>query len=317
MTTECIILPLTNILNSPVCPFTEGYTENLSLNYNPFQGYQFSRYCPNFFRIYKPNGVLQDYESVLLQDTTVEGECLRKQLINNQIQLFSLEELFIRLVPSIKDTPEIISCKDSIRNRFIAYCLNIEKSSLYYSQGKLTCNNNYVAWNSLFDITFVKDKSEYDSLNVRRINGSEVPMDQKEQYVQYTVAVNFASLNFTTKKKNPLNIGVILRLINGLPVDYSELTQINYYEMIYWTFVLMSRLFSYSGKLLNGLNPGLPQDFIALFFPFERQLYYYNYYITWIQSRDRYLGFGQNINVSNGDGTYIQTPNKIIYRNSF
>jgi hypothetical protein len=76
------------------------------------------------------------------------------------------------------------------------------------------------------------------------------------------------------------------------------------------SFIIMRQLFSISQTLLLGKDPGRPKQFIEYFFPFERQKYYYNYYLSWIQSRNRYLGFGDRINVSNGDGTYISIPGK-------
>jgi hypothetical protein len=57
-----------------------------------------------------------------------------------------------------------------------------------------------------------------------------------------------------------------------------------------------------------GKDPGIPKQFLDLFFPSDRQRYYYNLYLTWIQSRNKYLGFGDRVNVSNGDGTYIRVP---------
>ena len=68
----------------------------------------------------------------------------------------------------------------------------------------------------------------------------------------------------------------------------------------------MSFLYGTSRKLLLGLETGLSKLFVETFFPRKRQLYYYSLYNSWIISRIKYRGFGDRINSSNGDGTFIQ-----------
>lgn len=70
----------------------------------------------------------------------------------------------------------------------------------------------------------------------------------------------------------------------------------------------MSFLYGTSRKLLLGLETGLSKLFIETFFPRKRQLYYYNLYNSWIISRIQYKGFGDRINSSNGDDTFVQIP---------
>ena len=73
----------------------------------------------------------------------------------------------------------------------------------------------------------------------------------------------------------------------------------------------MQELFTISQTLLLGKDPGLPQEFIDLYFTPNYQRYYYNYYLSWVETRNRYFGFGQRINSSNGSGTYIKIPGVI------
>jgi hypothetical protein len=69
----------------------------------------------------------------------------------------------------------------------------------------------------------------------------------------------------------------------------------------------MSFLYGTSRKLLLGLETGLSKKFVETFFPRNRQLYYYNLYNSWIISRIKYKGFGDRINTSNGDDSFVQT----------
>ena len=91
---------------------------------------------------------------------------------------------------------------------------------------------------------------------------------------------------------------------------FLDLFQIQTYNMIYFSYVFLNQLFSISQTLLLGKDPGIPRQFLDLFFPLNRQKYYYNYYLSWLQSRNKYLGFGSRINDSNGDGTYIRIPGR-------
>ena len=68
----------------------------------------------------------------------------------------------------------------------------------------------------------------------------------------------------------------------------------------------MSFLYGTSRKLLRGLETGLSKLFIETFFPRNRQLYYYSLYNSWIISRIQYKGFGDRINSSNGDDSFVQ-----------
>ena len=84
-------------------------------------------------------------------------------------------------------------------------------------------------------------------------------------------------------------------------------TNTNFFQIINYTYTLMSFLYGTSRKLLLGLETGLSKLFVETFFPRKRQLYYYSLYNSWIISRIRYKNFDSLINSSNGDGTFIQT----------
>ena len=225
--------------------------------------------------------------------------CLRTQLRFGPIDLYSLEEIFIRIVPSINDSPADTIFKDNIRNEFIAFALNIEKSYLYYNKGLETCNNNLVPWEAVFDIATINPTTfSYQY-------GQNIPLTQYDQYIIYNLSMNYFDSVFSIRNTSQLNYFNIIRLALGLPI-IGDLTIVNFYNLIYFSFVFLSKLFTISQTLLQGKDPGIPKQFLDLFFPIERQKYYYNLYLSWIQSRNKYLGFGDRINVSNGDGTYIR-----------
>ena len=284
------------------CASTECYNYQnnrftfIYINYaNPIL-YQYNRLVPDYFRKYYPECGFNSYREALVGTQEI-SKCLRTQLINSPIELYSLEELYIRLVPSIKDSPELTTFKDNIRNEFIAFCLNIEKSYLYFNKGKSTCNNNIVPWEAVFYME-ITNEDIYTF-----IYGKNIPIKQNDQYIIYDLSMNYYKIN------DNINYINILRKILNLPIIGKE-TVVNFYNIVYMSFVIMKQLFSISQTLLLGKDPGLPKQFIDYFFPFERQKYYYNYYLSWIKSRNRYFGFGDTINVSNGDGTYISIPGK-------
>jgi hypothetical protein len=103
-----------------------------------------------------------------------------------------------------------------------------------------------------------------------------------------------------------INYDTILKIAYNEPYIRTN-TDTNFFQIINYTYSLMSFLYGTSRKLLLGLETGLSKLFIETFFPRKRQLYYYNLYNSWIISRIQYKGFGDRINSSNGDGTFIQT----------
>ena len=279
------------------CYNYRGYRKSsLFINYDSPIRFQYNRLVPDYFRKYYPECGFSSYREALVGTLEI-SKCLRNQLIAEPIELYSLEDLYIRLVPSINDSPELTTYKDDIRNKFIAFCLNIEKSYLYFNKGKNTCNNNTVPWETVFYMEIINGD------NYTFTYGQNILISQNDQYIIYNLSMNYYN------NIDKINYYNILRKALGLPIIGEE-TVVNFYNMVYISFIFMTQLFSISKTLLQGKDPGLPKQFLDLFFPLERQKYYYNYYLTWIQSRDRYLGFGNKINVSNGDGTYISIPGR-------
>jgi len=281
----------------------------VSFNYNTSQRYNYTRYIPYYMRYVDPASGYNSYIDALISGTEY-GACLRYQLVNGNIQMFGLEEIFVLLVPNIKiKDPILIKEIDNRRNEFISFCLNIEKSYLFYNEGKKTCNNIKVAWG---------DKTPFDlnsffiyPSNPSIVYASYVPLFQLDQYNIYSLSVNY--FEYFDNSNGKINFEAILKIVYGLPYTQNDLTPVNFFQMINYTYILLSDLFGFSKKLLNGLETGLPKLFIETFFTRSRQLYYYNLYITWIQSRIRYDGFGSRINSSNGDGTFVQTPSQTIW----
>ena len=283
------------------------------LDYNNVTRYQYYRYVPNYFRKYYEECGFNNYEEALINTNLPLSPlsiCLRKQLRFGPINLYSLEEIFIRIVPSINDSPELTIYKDNIRNEFFAFALNIEKSYLYFNIGRDTCNNNIIPWDATFNVIPALGQNFDTGTTFSYINGKTISMTQYDQYVIYNLSVNYFNINFReSNPRNRLNYYNIIRLALGLPI-IGELTIVNFFDLIYFSYVFLSKLFSISTTLLLGKDPGIPKQFLDLFFPFKRQKYYYDLYLSWVQSRNRYLGFGDSINTSNGSGTYISVPGK-------
>ncbi len=293
------------------CKFTLTLA-TLSIDYTSPTFISYPRWSPNYFRYVDPNDpYYPSYEDSIRNPDNNYSACLTIQLVTNNIRFYATEVLFNRLVPNIFLNQFDIDFIDNIRNTFIAFCLNIEKSNLFYNNSQLTCNNIKVPWLGYFNIEYY-DNVQF-SINNRIVFSEDIPIVQIDQAILYNLSVNyFANFN-TVTNKTPFNISLIIKLVfNQIQVDDPQLTQVNFFEIINFTYSLLTFLFSTSNKLLNGLDPGLPKDFVELYFPLKRQLYYYNTYLTWIQSRNKYLGFGDDINKSNGDATNIQIPNKLI-----
>ena len=300
-----------NTCSSTFCYTYEGqrFTE-IFINYNSTLRYQYNRLIPDYFRRYFPECGFTNYREALM-DTTIPLKqisiCLRKQLQFGPIDLYSLEEIFIRIVPTINDSLEQVTFKDNLRNEFFAFALNIEKSFLYFNIGRETCNNNLIPWDAVFNVSTVPGENFDTGTNFTYTYGKNVPISQYDQYVIYSLATSYFNSVFSIRNNTRLNYYNVIRLALGIPI-VGELTVINFYNMIYFSYVFLNQLFSISQTLLLGKDPGIPRQFLDLFFPFNRQKYYYNYYLSWLQSRNRYLGFGSRINESNGDGTYIRIP---------
>jgi hypothetical protein len=290
----------------PQCTTTNCYSykgqrfTEIFINYNNITRFQYYRLIPDYFRKYFPECGFTNYREAL-NGTLPISDCLRRQLRSGPIDLYSLEEIYILIVPSINDSPELIAYKDDIRNKFIAFALNIEKSYLYFNKGSQTCNNNLVPWDAVYNIEIANTTS------FSYIYGQNTPITQYDQYIIYNLSMNYFRNFLSINNKNPINYYNIIRLALGLPI-VGTLTTINFYNMIYMSFVFLNSLFTISQTLLLGKDPGIPKQFLDLFFPIERQKYYYNLYLSWLQSRNKYLGFGDRINISNGDGTYIRVP---------
>lgn len=269
----------------------------------------FNTYGLNVFRYVSPdNPLFPDYTFAVNTDDE-EGACLRTQLAFGFVRYYPLDFLFILLVPLNLESDDVIKARDDVRNYWFAFCLNIEKSFLYFNQQKLTCNNEKIIYETYIALETYFYNNEEVQYFISAIASPLVQIDQAAMYSIATSSISFVTGVDLNKPINPATIIKILydnSLITDLPIP-------SFYDIIYFTYSLLTFLFSTSNKLLQGKETGLPKEFIDLFFPLNRQLYYYNLYYTWIQSRQRYLGFGDKINSSNGDGTYLAVPNFNAY----
>lgn len=299
----------------PKCTSTDCYTyqgqryTRIYVNYNNLARFQYYRLVPDYLRRYYPECGFTNYREALNATTLPISTCMRKQLIYGPLDLYSLEEIFIRIVPSINDSVVDTNFKDNLRNELFAFALNIEKSYLYFNKGKDTCNNYLVPWDTVYNLEVALGETIATGPNFTYTYGQNVPLTQYDQYVIYNLSINFFDSVFSVRNTGRLNYYNIVRLALGLPI-VGDLTVVNFYNIIYFSYVFLNQLFTISQTLLLGKDPGIPKQFLDLFFPFERQKYYYNLYLSWIQSRNKYLGFGDRINISNGDGTYIPIPGR-------
>jgi len=280
-------------------------TSNISIDYNLSQYINYRKYTPYYMRFINPYYGFIEY-NVAINSQTEYGCCLRRQINSpSNLDLFNLEEIFNVFVPSILITNALqIKYKDTIRNQFISFCLNIEKTYLFYNEGRLTCNNLIGPWANLtpFSLNNYQAESIDDICSLSIIYSDRYLLEPLDQYNIYTLSMNYFQIfnNNTT-----INYDTILKIAYNQPYIRTN-NNTNLFQIINYTFQLMSFLYDISRKLLLGLETGLSKLFIETFFPRDRQLYYYNLYNSWIISRIKYRGFDDRINSSNGDGTFIQ-----------
>jgi len=288
----------------PCCKLRTGWS-SISVDYDFSQYVNYRKYIPYYMRFLDPYYDFIDY-NVAINSNTEYGCCLRRQVDGStNLDILNLEELFNVFVPSINITnPLEIKYKDTIRNQFISFCLNIEKTYLFYNESKSTCNNLLVPWASLTPFSlYLYEFSTLPLCDVSIIYMNQFLLYQLDQYNIYTLSVNYFQV-FNNTNTN-INYETILKIACNQPYVRTN-TNTNFFQIINYTYTLMSFLYGTSRKLLLGLETGLSKLFIETFFPRKRQLYYYNLYNSWIISRIKYKGFGDRINSSNGDGTFIQ-----------
>ncbi len=291
------------IIIEPCCNLRKEISA-ISIDYNLTQYLNYRKYVPYYMRFVDPYYGFVDY-NVAINSKTEYGCCLKRQVDGStNLELLNLEEIFNVFVPSILITNPIeIKYKDTIRNQFISFCLNIEKTYLFYNEGKSTCNNLIVPWASLTPFSLNLYESVSSICDFSLIYMDQFLLDPLDQYNIYTLSVNY----FEVFNNNiNVNYDTILKIAYNLPYIRTN-TDTNFFQIINYTYTLMSFLYGTSRKLLIGLETGLSKLFIDTFFPRNRQLYYYNLYNSWIISRIQYKGFGDRINSSNGDGTFVQT----------
>ena len=290
--------------SQPCCNLRQAISA-VSIDYNLSQYINYRKYIPYYMRFVDPYYNFVDY-NVAINSKTQYGCCLKQQVNGStNLELLNLEEIFNVFVSSILITnPLEIKYKDTIRNQFISFCLNIEKTYLFYNDGKLTCNNLLVPWASITPFSLNIFESVSLSCDYSLIYTDQFLLDPLDQYNIYTLSVNYSQI--FNKNITSINYETILKIAYNEPYIRTN-TDTNFFQIINYTYTLMSFLYGTSRKLLLGLEPGLSKKFIETFFPRDRQLYYYNLYNSWIISRIQYKGFGDRINSSNGDDSFVQT----------
>ena len=292
------------ITEPPCCDFRLG-SSTITIDYNLSQYVNYRKYIPYYLRYVNPYYGFEDY-NVAINSITEYGCCLKIQVAGSiNLELLNLEEIFNVFVPSILITnPLQIKYKDTIRNQFISFCLNIEKTYLFYNEGKTTCNNLIVPWANITPFALDNYQSKLGICDLPIIYTDQFSLESLDQYNIYTLSVNYFEVFNNTSN---INYETILKIAYNLPYVRTN-TNTNFFQIINYTYSLMSFLYGISRKLLLGLETGLSKLFVETFFPRDRQLYYYNLYNSWIISRIKYKGFDSRINSSNGDGTFVQIP---------
>jgi hypothetical protein len=301
---ENIIQNKKEITIKPCCNLRTALSA-ITIDYNLSQYINYRKYVPYYMRFVDPYYSFVDY-NVAINSKTEYGCCLRNQVSGStNLELLNLEEIFNVFVPSILITnPLEVKYKDTIRNQFISFCLNIEKTYLFYEEGKLTCNNLLVPWASITPFSLNQYESVLPVCDSSLIYTDQFLLDPLDQYNIYTLSVNYFQIfnNMNTS----INYETILKIAYNQHYIRTN-TDTNFFQFINYTYTLMSFLYGTSRKLLLGLETGLSKLFIETFFPRNRQLYYYSLYNSWIISRIQYKGFGDRINSSNGDDSFVQT----------
>jgi len=292
------------LINVKPCCKNRLAIARISIDYNLSQYTNYRKYIPYYMRFVDPYYEFIDY-NVALNSITEYGCCLKRQVNGStNLELLNLEEIFNVFVPSINITnPLQIKYKDTIRNQFISFCLNIEKTYLFYNEEKLTCNNLLVPWANITPFALNTYQTELSVCNRAIVYTDQFLLDPLDQYNIYTLSVNYFQVFNNTAN---INYETVLKIAYNEPYIRIN-TNTNFFQIINYTYTLMSFLYGTSRKLLLGLETGLSKLFVETFFPRNRQLYYYNLYNSWIISRIQYKGFGDRINSSNGDDSFVQT----------
>lgn len=299
---ENIIQNKKEITIKPCCNLRTALSA-ITIDYNLSQYINYRKYVPYYMRFVDPYYSFVDY-NVAINSKTEYGCCLKQQVNGStNLELLNLEEIFNVFVPSILITnPLEVKYKDTIRNQFISFCLNIEKTYLFYEEGKLTCNNLLVPWANITPFSLNQYESVSSICDSSLIYTDQFLLDPLDQYNIYTLSVNYFQV---FNNMVSINYETILKIAYNQHYIRTN-TDTNFFQIINYTYTLMSFLYGTSRKLLLGLETGLSKLFIETFFPRNRQLYYYNLYNSWIISRIQYKGFGDRINSSNGDDSFVQ-----------
>jgi hypothetical protein len=175
--------------SQPCCNLRQAIS-TITIDYNLSQYVNYRKYIPYYMRFVNPYYNFVDY-NVAINSKTEYGCCLKLQ-INSvvNLELLNLEEIFNVFVPSILITnPLEIKYKDTIRNQFISFCLNIEKTYLFYNEEKLTCNNLLIPWGSINPFSL----NQYESLSYicdfSLIYTDQFLLNRLDQYNIYTLSI--------------------------------------------------------------------------------------------------------------------------------
>ena len=225
---ENIIQNKKEITIKPCCNLRTTFSA-ITIDYNLSQYINYRKYVPYYMRFVDPYYSFVDY-NVAINSKTEYGCCLKQQVNGStNFELLNLEEIFNVFVPSILITnPLEVKYKDTIRNQFISFCLNIEKTYLFYNEGKLTCNNLLVPWASInpFSLNFYESVSSICDYSL--IYTDQFLLDPLDQYNIYTLSVNYFQV---FNNMIFINYDTILKIAYNEPYIRTN-TDTNFFQII-------------------------------------------------------------------------------------
>ena len=277
----------------------------ISLDNSNIENYNFNRISPNFMRfydIYRKDGTLTGFnsyeEEILYNGGDIElcglANCLRQQLMSGEVKYFNLRTLTYIMLPSIYDTKVEIEIKNNLRNQFIFFCLEIEKSYLFYSKG-LNSNSRYSNnWTSYFNVYYDFTDNKYKATIFNKNNFTIY-----QAINLYTSSIRFKiffrNLVFDNRVRNVFFSNN--RCVSDIPSKKELFNKIDIFkrddvllfvEIVQYGLSLLTNIYSISAEIKANKNPGLPCNWQKNFFSYKQSIKYVEEYYNVILTRNNY-----------------------------
>ena len=275
----------------------------ISLNNSNIENYNFDRISPNFMRfydIYRENGTLTGFnsyeEEILYNGGDIElcglANCLRQQLMSGEVKYFNLRTLTYIMLPSIYDTNTEVERKNNLRNQFIFFCLEIEKSYLFYNKGLISNSRYSNNWTAYFNVYYDFNNNKYEATVFNKNN-----LTLYQAINLYTSSIRFKiffrNIVFNNSVRNTFFANN--RCVRDRPTTKELFTKINIYkrdnvlrfvEIIQYGLSFLTNIYSISSEVISNKNPGLPCNWQKNFFSYKQSLKYVEEYYNVILTRN-------------------------------